>query len=55
MAGSDIVYLGRAWGHFSTTIFAYTYMDNNYMDNNVNAEGWFDWGDPSKQSLVISL
>ncbi|KAL7096866.1 hypothetical protein ACP275_10G107400 [Erythranthe tilingii] len=47
VTGSDIVYLGRAWGPFSTTIFAYT-----YMDSNVIPEGWFDWADPSRQSTV---
>ncbi|KAL9154224.1 hypothetical protein ABFS82_10G101000 [Erythranthe guttata] len=47
VTGSDIVYLGRAWAPFSTTIFAYT-----YMENNVNSEGWFHWNDPSRQSTV---
>ncbi|KAL7137573.1 hypothetical protein ABFS83_10G101700 [Erythranthe nasuta] len=47
VTGSDLVYLGRAWGRFSTTIFAYT-----YMDSNVIPEGWFDWADPSRQSTV---
>ncbi|XP_012849441.1 PREDICTED: probable pectinesterase 53 [Erythranthe guttata] len=47
VTGSDIVYLGRAWAPFSTTVFAYT-----YMENNVNPEGWFDWNDPSRQSTV---
>ncbi|EYU27260.1 hypothetical protein MIMGU_mgv1a024611mg, partial [Erythranthe guttata] len=44
VTGSNIVYLGRAWAPFSTTIFAYT-----YMENNINPKGWFDWGDPSRQ------
>ncbi|KAL8040522.1 hypothetical protein ABFX02_10G103800 [Erythranthe guttata] len=48
VTGSDIVYLGRAWAPFSTTLFAYT-----YMENNVNPEGWFDWGDPSRQSVTF--
>ncbi|KAL7096860.1 hypothetical protein ACP275_10G106900 [Erythranthe tilingii] len=47
VTGSNIVYLGRAWAPFSTTIFVYT-----YMENNINPEGWFDWGDPSRQLTV---
>ncbi|KAL7096867.1 hypothetical protein ACP275_10G107500 [Erythranthe tilingii] len=34
VTGSNIVYLGRAWAPFSTTIFSYT-----YMENNINPEG----------------
>ncbi|GMH18052.1 hypothetical protein Nepgr_019893 [Nepenthes gracilis] len=28
VTGSGALYLGRAWGHFSRVVFAYTYMDN---------------------------
>lgn len=49
VTGSGALYLGRAWGSFSTVIFAYTYMDNIIIP-----KGWYNWGDPSREMYAQS-
>lgn len=44
VTGSGALYLGRAWGPFSTVVFAYTYMDNIIIP-----KGWYNWGDPTRE------
>ncbi|KAJ4959003.1 hypothetical protein NE237_026114 [Protea cynaroides] len=48
VTGSGALYLGRAWGPFSRVVFAYTYMDNIIIP-----KGWYDWGDPSRETTVF--
>ncbi|KAL6496555.1 putative pectinesterase 53 [Orobanche gracilis] len=48
VTGSGTLYLGRAWGPFSTVVFAFT-----YMDNIVIPKGWYNWGDPSREMTVF--
>ncbi|TYG70114.1 hypothetical protein ES288_D05G286600v1 [Gossypium darwinii] len=40
--------LGRPWGPYSRVIFALTYMSNVILP-----QGWDDWGDSSRQSMVF--
>ncbi|KAJ9538943.1 hypothetical protein OSB04_031676 [Centaurea solstitialis] len=47
VTGSGALYLGRAWGPFSTVVFAYTYMDNIIIP-----KGWYNWGDPNREMTV---
>ncbi|KAL8474941.1 hypothetical protein ACS0TY_030650 [Phlomoides rotata] len=48
VTGSGALYLGRAWGSFSTVVFAYT-----YMDKIITPRGWYDWGDKQRQMTVF--
>ncbi|KGN44235.2 pectinesterase QRT1 [Cucumis sativus] len=45
--GSGKVYLGRAWGNYSRTIYS-----NCYIEDVINPLGWSDWNDPSRQRTV---
>ncbi|XP_059071699.1 putative pectinesterase 11 [Cryptomeria japonica] len=47
VTGGGLIYLGRAWGYYSTIIFAFTYMDNIIIP-----QGRDDWNDPRRQKLV---
>ena len=47
--GTGIVYLGRAWGNFSRTVFSYT-----YMSDIIYGPGWSDFGFPDRQQWVPS-
>ena len=47
VTGSGALYLGRAWGPFSRVVFAYTYMDNIIIP-----KGWYNWGDPNRETYV---
>ncbi|OAY62718.1 putative pectinesterase 53 [Ananas comosus] len=48
VTGSGALYLGRAWGNFSRVVFAYTYMDDIILPR-----GWYNWGDPSRETTVF--
>ncbi|KAJ7542687.1 hypothetical protein O6H91_09G006700 [Diphasiastrum complanatum] len=48
VTGSGNLYLGRAWGDRSRVVYAFTYMDNIILP-----EGWFNWGDPSRNKTVF--
>ncbi|KAH7428109.1 hypothetical protein KP509_10G076400 [Ceratopteris richardii] len=47
VTGSGLLYLGRAWGSFSRVVYAYTYMGNIIVP-----QGWYDWGDPTRERTV---
>lgn len=42
--GTGIIYLGRAWGNYSRTVFSYT-----YLSNIIFPPGWSDFGFPDRQ------
>ncbi|CAN6848626.1 unnamed protein product [Brassica oleracea] len=48
VTGTGVLYLGRAWGPFSRVVFAYSYMDNIILPR-----GWYNWGDPSRETTVF--
>ncbi|KAL1815558.1 hypothetical protein ACET3Z_018132 [Daucus carota] len=48
VTGSGALYLGRAWGSFSTVVFAYT-----YMDKIITPRGWYNWGDKNREMTVF--
>jgi pectinesterase len=45
ITGSGPIYLGRAWGNYSRTVFSYT-----WMDNIVYPPGWSDFGFSDRQT-----
>jgi pectinesterase len=47
ISGTGEVYLGRAWGPYSRTIYMYTYMSDIIVP-----AGWQDWNDPSRDGTV---
>lgn len=48
VTGSGSIYLGRAWGPASRVVYSLTYFDNIILP-----QGWFDWGDSSRQKTVF--
>ncbi|KAI4314784.1 hypothetical protein L6164_027659 [Bauhinia variegata] len=48
VTGSGALFLGRAWGTFSTVVFAYTYMDKIIIPR-----GWSNWGDKNRETTVF--
>ncbi|KAL7143096.1 hypothetical protein ABFS83_08G167800 [Erythranthe nasuta] len=46
--GNGPILLGRAWGDYSRVIFSYS-----EIDLHVRAQGWDDWGSPSRQKSVL--
>ncbi|KAM7258867.1 hypothetical protein ACFE04_014608 [Oxalis oulophora] len=42
--GSGKIYLGRAWGNYSRTIYSYC-----NIDNIITPSGWSDWNEPERQ------
>eukprot|EP01018_Ginkgo_biloba_P020327 Gb_01460 [translate_table: standard] len=48
ITGTGRVYLGRAWGSYSRTVFCYT-----EMADIITPEGWSDWRDPTKAEHVF--
>jgi hypothetical protein len=47
ITGTGQVYLGRAWGPYSRTVYI-----NTYMENIIIPEGWQDWGSSQRQKWV---
>ena len=48
VVGTGIVYLGRAWGNFSRTVFSYT-----YFSDIIYGPGWSDFGFPDRQTKAL--
>lgn len=48
ITGTGPIYLGRAWGPYSRTVFIYC----NIADI-IRPEGWYDWGDSSRDKTVF--
>ncbi|KAH7441909.1 hypothetical protein KP509_03G061600 [Ceratopteris richardii] len=48
VTGSGSIYLGRAWGPASRVVYSFT-----YFDDIIRPEGWYDWGDSSRQETVF--
>lgn len=44
LTGTGPIYLGRAWGNYSRTVYSYT-----WMDNIVYPPGWSDFGFSDRQ------
>ena len=50
ITGTGQVYLGRAWGAYSRTVYI-----NTYMDNIIIPAGWQDWNNPQRQGYAYLL
>lgn len=48
--GTGEIYLGRAWGNYSRTIYS-----NCYLDNVIAPAGWSDWNYPYRQKYIYDL
>eukprot|EP00253_Pinus_taeda_P026480 PITA_26480 len=48
LTGKGLMYLGRAWGPYSTTLFA-----NTYMEDIIIPEGWENLNDPLREKTVL--
>ncbi|KAH7440755.1 hypothetical protein KP509_03G008900 [Ceratopteris richardii] len=48
VTGSGSIFLGRAWGPASRVVYSATYFDDIIIP-----QGWFDWGDASRQKTVF--
>eukprot|EP00253_Pinus_taeda_P023601 PITA_23601 len=47
LTGKGWVYLGRAWGPYSTVVFADTYMEDILVPG-----GWYNWSEPAREKTV---
>lgn len=45
--GTGSIFLGRAWGNYSTTVYSYCYFDSIIIP-----VGWSDWNRPYRQKYV---
>ncbi|XP_024370104.1 probable pectinesterase 53 [Physcomitrium patens] len=48
ITGTGPIYLGRAWGPSSRVVFIQCYISDIILP-----EGWYDWGDSSRQKTVL--
>ncbi|KAF8051336.1 hypothetical protein N665_1744s0008 [Sinapis alba] len=48
IGGTGKVYLGRAWGNYSRTVYS-----NCYIADIITPVGWSDWDDTDRQSKVL--
>ncbi|CAA7062688.1 unnamed protein product [Microthlaspi erraticum] len=48
IGGTGKVYLGRAWGNYSRTVYS-----NCFIADIIAPVGWNDWEDPARQSKVL--
>ncbi|EOA15166.1 hypothetical protein CARUB_v10028546mg [Capsella rubella] len=46
--GTGMVYLGRAWGNYSRTVYS-----NCFIADIITPVGWSDWKDPERQRKVM--
>ncbi|KAK9099169.1 hypothetical protein Syun_026214 [Stephania yunnanensis] len=48
ITGTGSIYLGRAWGPYSRTVYSHC-----HIDGIINPVGWSDWNQPERQKTVF--
>ncbi|KAL5735682.1 hypothetical protein ACOSP7_030139 [Xanthoceras sorbifolium] len=46
--GTGKIYLGRAWGNYSRTVYSYS-----HFENIITPSGWSDWNHPDRQKTAV--